>query len=507
MRKTSKVGLLATALAIGAMLTLTVCTQRTDRQVAERYCGGCHLFPEAELLPQDTWLTGVLPAMANYLGLSRQEYDELSMLEQAYLDHVRYYPSEPLIDTTTWARILRYYQEEAPASLPSPAALPPAAPLDEKFRTRYVRNLSGAPDVTMLRYVPERQRLLVGLQDGQVLSLDSSARVRERLQFSSTVSDVSYHDGALTIAEMGEMSPSDLYAGRIWRQPFPATDGGAAAPTLLLEQVNRPVDLEYADLQGDQHAELLICEFGHRIGSLFWIPANAPEVANPRHVLSEQPGARVAIATDLNGDERTDVLALLTQGDERVVWYDPLTSSAQTLLQFLPVYGSSYLEWADMNGDGFGDLVYTNGDNGDYSRIFKPYHGLRIYLNNGRMRFEQAWWQPMNGASQTITRDFDGDGDLDIAAISYFPKLDELPEEGFYYFENLGDMQFRRYSSPSAAAGRWLVMESGDIDGDGDEDLILGSCVTTLRNDVPEAFLREWLRENISLLILENRQR
>lgn len=491
----------------GYILLMLSCTTPTDRQVAERYCGSCHLFPEAELLPKKTWETGILPAMANFLGLSRQVYTDLSMLEQVYLDQVHYFPEQPLIDTLAWARIQRYYREQAPDSLAAPPTTAVAPLLDDQFRPRPIRALSGAPDVTMLRYLPERRRLLVGLQDGQVLALDSSARVRERLQFSTTVADIRYRDGQLTIAEMGEMSPSDIFGGRVLRQPYPDAGSAVTAPTVLLQQLNRPVDLQYADLDADGNEELLVCEFGNHLGGLFWTSVAERGAVGERQQLSIQPGARTAIATDLNGDERTDVLALLTQGDERVVWYDPLTRKGQTLLRFLPVYGSSYLEWADMNGDGFGDLVYSNGDNGDYSRIYKPYHGLRIYLNNGRMRFEQAWWQPMNGAAQTLTRDFDQDGDLDIAAISYFPNLEARPQEGFYYFENLGNMQFRRYSSTAATQGRWLVMESGDIDGDGDEDILLGSCVTTLRNDIPSRYLQQWMRDNISLIVLENQLR
>jgi hypothetical protein len=37
----------------------------------------------------------------------------------------------------------------------------------------------------------------------------------------------------------------------------------------------------------------------------------------------------------------------------------------------------------------------------------------------------------MNGASKAMSADFDQDGDLDIAFISYFPDYDHTPHESF----------------------------------------------------------------------------
>ena len=81
----------------------------------------------------------------------------------------------------------------------------------------------------------------------------------------------------------------------------------------------------------------------------------------------------------------------------------------------------------------------------------------------------------MNGCYKAVARDFDGDGDLDIAAISFFADYANHPEEGFVYLENMGDLSFEPYSLPEAQQGRWLTMDAGDIDGDGKTDLLLGN--------------------------------
>jgi hypothetical protein len=122
------------------------------------------------------------------------------------------------------------------------------------------------------------------------------------------------------------------------------------------------------------------------------------------------------------------------------------------------------------------DIVYTCGDNGDYSTILKPYHGVYIFLNDGKDGFEQKYFFPMNGCYKAIARDFDGDGDMDIAAISFFADYKDQPDEGFVYLENKGNLDFRPYSLAEARAGRWITMDAADMDGDGKMDLVLGNC-------------------------------
>jgi hypothetical protein len=223
--------------------------------------------------------------------------------------------------------------------------------------------------------------------------------------------------------------------------------------------------------------DYLVCEFGHQKGALSWFEQKA-NGGYDRHVLRAQPGAIRAYIQDANGDGLPDIWALFAQGDEGIFLFINKGHGRfqeQRVLSFPPMYGSSYFELADMNRDGHPDIIYTCGDNGDYSPVLKPYHGVYVFLNDGKGHFAQRYFYPIDGCYKAVARDFDGDGDLDLAAIAYFADYRRHPEAGFVYLENEGGMDFKPFSLPEAEVGRWLTMEACDLNADGRPDLLLGN--------------------------------
>ena len=57
---------------------------------------------------------------------------------------------------------------------------------------------------------------------------------------------------------------------------------------------------------------------------------------------------------------------------------------------------------------------------------------------------------------------------MDIAAISFFPDYASAPQASFVYLQNRGNMQFVAHTVFEAQDARWLTMDAGDVDLDGD---------------------------------------
>ena len=97
-------------------------------------------------------------------------------------------------------------------------------------------------------------------------------------------------------------------------------------------------------------------------------------------------------------------------------------------------------------------------------------------MNDGQNNFKESFFYPSYGAQKAVARDFDLDGDIDIAAISFSDDLLKT-EDGFLLLQNNGNMNFAAFSSPDAAYGKWLTMEVADLDKDGDDDIVIGSFI------------------------------
>jgi len=176
------------------------------------------------------------------------------------------------------------------------------------------------------------------------------------------------------------------------------------------------------------------------------------------------------------------------------------------VLEFPPSYGSVYFEVVDFNGDDHPDVLYVNGDNADYTSIMKGYHGVRIFLNQGDNEFEQRVFHPLDGAYKAVPRDYDGDGDFDIAAIAFFADYQRSLTRSFVFLENTGDLTFEARTVKEASIGAWLGLDAGDLDDDGDEDLLLGSYSTIGAGSdyVPSRLRTWWIKKGPSLALLEN---
>jgi hypothetical protein len=264
----------------------------------------------------------------------------------------------------------------------------------------------------------------------------------------SPPTDVIVEDKRMLVLESGILDPNDEPKGSLIELP---------SGKVLIDSLYRPVFVRQVDFDRDGRTEFLICEYGNNRGRLALYREDGGKYV--RQVLDATPGAIRFEIHDLTGDGHPDIVALFAQGDERIVLFENDGTGnfprQRVLARFPPVYGSMHFVMHDFTGDGKLDILYVNGDNFDYSRVLKPYHGVHILENDGQNNFVERYVYPLYGAAQAVVADFDHDGDPDILAVSNFADLRRHPERGITCYENVGRYRFMPYvfRSPRRTSG------------------------------------------------------
>lgn len=478
------------------------------------YCGSCHLLADPTDLDKSSWSEYILPRMGWRLGYYRPGDDRntllanhpgLSQEEQAQL-----YPEEALIAESEMQAISDYVLSLAPESLPATpvqsnlvdTSFPLLSttenpPLEEvtglSFRPIFSELFVAPPSATFVRFM-DHEYLVADANKQSLYRFNADHQLTAELPVGEGMTDLEIDQaGNWFGCVIGSFSPTDEPTGRVF---------GPQGQTLL-HNLKRPVDLALADLNQDGTNELIVAEFGKQYGRLaWWEPSAQGPVA---HNLANTAGALRVIPVPNPKTGQIDIYALFGQGDERIMRYKNQGGGefeAELLYRFPPSYGSVSMDTLDWNGDGLLDLLVVNGDNADYPPIIKPYHGIRLLQQQLDGSFEEALFLPLPGAYAARAADLDQDGDLDLAAISFFPDFSSPSPNSAVIFEQLANQQFQAYRLPASESGRWISMDLADFDGDGDLDILAGSLAF---EPVPnQGQLEEWVAQGLLYLLWEN---
>ena len=100
--------------------------------------------------------------------------------------------------------------------------------------------------------------------------------------------------------------------------------------------------------------------------------------------------------------------------------------------------------------------------------------------------------------------DFDLDGDLDLAAIAFYPDWSLDNPQTFVYLENKGAQGLQPSIPTKEHWGRWMTMDTGDFNLDGFPDIILGGAY--VKHGVHSEYQDSYQKlPHPTLLIMENR--
>jgi hypothetical protein len=128
----------------------------------------------------------------------------------------------------------------------------------------------------------------------------------------------------------------------------------------------------------------------------------------------------------------------------------------------------------DIDQDGDLDVLHTNGDAFDYIPPSpRPWHGLQWLENQGTFKFAYHRIADLPGAYGPGVADIDGDGDLDLVAVSTFNDWASPEASSLVWYENDGEMRFTAHSVTSNPT-HLLTVQAADMDDDGRPDLVTG---------------------------------
>lgn len=396
-------------------------------------------------------------------------------------------------------QVLPFYVSRAPERLSVPEPWPdPAADSSLTFTRRAlsVPGMPGTPAVSHVKLIDldgdgKLDLLGTDMRQGLIFTGTPGLATAALAEIASiphpahvTVADVD-KDGVqdLLVAEMGEFFPGDHAKGAvIWMRGL--AKGKFAA--FWLDGWPRVASVDAADFNGDGKPDLAVAAFGWRkTGSVAILENRTVNPSQPSfttHTIDKRAGSIQLVPADLNRDGRMDFVTLLAQEHETVLACINNGTGEFSFDQKViyaaphPNWGSSGFELVDLDKDGDVDVLLTHGDTFD-DGIVKPYHGIQWLENKGDFPFVEHTLAQMPGVHRARAVDLDGDGDLDIVATALLAggsDVDEKTLPALAWLEQTKPGVFTRHTIEMGFP-RHATLDLGDIDGDGDVDIVVGN--------------------------------
>ncbi len=253
----------------------------------------------------------------------------------------------------------------------------------------------------------------------------------------------------------------------------------------LATEINNSWDGSWLDLNADGNLDLYLSGGNSNANALYLSTGNNNFTRTLIPNLTENFGDSRSISWgDYNLDGKLDLAVVNASNQSNRLLKN--TSQNNNLsfeqVEFFPndAFYSMDCLWMNLNNDNYPDLYVTNKDD----------QNNNVYLNNGDGTFQSSTNtilndQPHNSYS-VLSDDFDNDGNMDLFVCNGI-----VENESFYFGEGNFNFTDLLNQPPVESGGFSLKAASGDIDNDGDLDLV----VANIGNQKNFLFLNEGNRQ------------
>ena len=310
----------------------------------------------------------------------------------------------------------------------------------------------------------------------------------------ATVADLDRDgDNDVVVAVLGDLYGADLYTGRvIWIEQ---TDDGFVKH-VLLDDILRAADVQVGDLDGDEDLDIAVAVFGYSRGQLMWLE-NRGLGKFRDHLLMDAPGTIHVPLADYDGDGDLDIAAVVSQEEEEIWAFENLGGGKfrSHLLYVTDNFdiGSAGLVQDDLDGDGDPDLIWPVGDNLEYEFSYpQPYHGCFWLENTGDWKFVARRIASFGGTYAAATGDLDGDGDRDVVLVSMVNEWQKAGNASVVWLENDGNQKFKTWFIDRKPT-HLTTVACGDLNGDGRDDIVAGVMKKMLKHEDRDGRVSLWL--------------
>ncbi len=268
-------------------------------------------------------------------------------------------------------------------------------------------------------------------------------------------------DGGDWILEDGNINLVDIY---FEEDELDAVDGTLAADTyfsvvnVIDGSIDNPSYMVVADINNDGYDDVVVASTIN--DTIYWYENDGSGNFTQHVITTDADGVTCIAVFDQDGDGDLEVVSANALDGQVIMYLNDGSWTENVITSSAP--GVTALATADYNGDGDVDIIWSFSYEG-----YGTYVGGAI--NNGTyftVQYSLVSTEVKKLTSMAVL-DIDGDGDLDVAAVSYADQM-------IYLYQNDGTNTFSTFTALAGITGVGSVV-AVDIDGDGLDELLYTS--------------------------------